>query len=72
MVLNADLIQDPFRDIRQSVDKLETIASLSLERFMADQDTKDLACYHLLVAIEGAIQICFHICASHLGKVPGD
>lgn len=30
----------------------------------------DLACYRLLVAIEAAIQICFHICAQRLHRVP--
>ena len=70
MELNRDLIQNRFQDIRQSLERLERISALSREAFLADQDTLDLACYRLLIAIEAALQICFHISAQQLYRVP--
>ncbi len=70
MGLNRDLIQNRFQDIRQSLERLEQIGALSRETFLADQDVLDLACYRLLVAIEAALQICFHVSAQRLHRVP--
>jgi hypothetical protein len=38
MVLNRDLILDRFEDIQQSLTRLEQIAAMSREAFLADQD----------------------------------
>lgn len=70
MGLNRDLIQRRFDDIVRSLNRLEQIRKLPKEAFLADQDALDLACYRLLVAIEAAIQICFHVCAQRLQRVP--
>lgn len=70
MGLNRDLIQRHFDDIVRSLNRLEQIRKLPKEAFLADQDALDLACYRLLVAIEAAIQICFHVCAQRLQRVP--
>ncbi len=70
MTLNVDLIQSRFADIRQSVERLERMQELSRAAFLADQDTLDVACYRLLVAIEAALQMCFHISAQRLQRVP--
>ena len=70
MGLNRDLIQRRFHDIVRSLERLERIKGLPKEAFLADQDALDLACYRLLVAIEAAIQICFHITAQRLHRVP--
>ncbi|HEY76416.1 MAG TPA: DUF86 domain-containing protein [Thermoflexia bacterium] len=70
MGMNRDLIASRFQDIRQSLERLERIRSLPKEAFLADQDVLDLACYRLLVAIEAAIQICFHVSAQRLHRVP--
>ena len=70
MGLNRDLIQRRFHDIVRSLERLEHIKKLPKEAFLADQDALDLACYRLLVAIEAAIQICFHITAQQLHRVP--
>ena len=40
------------------------------EEFLADQDLLDLASYRLLVAIEAALQICFHVSAQRVHRVP--
>jgi uncharacterized protein YutE (UPF0331/DUF86 family) len=70
MDLNKDLIQERFQDIQQSLVRLEKISALPREAFLADQDVLDLACYRLLVAIEAALQICFHVSAKRCHRVP--
>jgi len=70
MGLNRDLILKRFEDIRHSLARLERIKAVSRDAFLADQDTLDLASYRLLVAIEAALQICFHVSAQRLHRVP--
>ncbi len=70
MGLNRDLILDRFEDIRRSLERLERIKVTPREQFLADQDLLDLASYRLLVAIEAALQICFHVSAQRLHRVP--
>jgi len=68
--LNVDLIEARFEDIRQSLERLEEIRALPRDRFLENQDTLDVACYRLLVAIEAALQVCFHVSAQRLQRVP--
>jgi len=70
MGLNRELILNRFEDIRRSLARLEQIKVMPRDAFLADQDTLDLASYRLLVAIEAALQICFHVSAQRLHKVP--
>jgi uncharacterized protein YutE (UPF0331/DUF86 family) len=72
VTLNRDLIRARFQDIQQSVERLEAIRGLSLDAFLADQDVRDVAHYRLLIAIEAALQICYHVCARELQRVPED
>ena len=37
---------------------------------LADQDTLDVACYRLLIAIEAALALCFHVSAKRLHQAP--
>jgi len=68
--LNLDLIRDRFQDIQQSLDRLDRIRTLPRDVFLTDQDMLDVTCYRLLVAIEAALQICFHISARRLNHIP--
>jgi len=70
MGLNQDLILDRFEDIRRSLVRLEQIKAAPRDVFLADQDMLDLASYRLLLAIEAALQICFHVSAQRLHQVP--
>lgn len=70
MSLNADLIRARCSEIEESVSRLERFKSLSVEAFLSDQDNLDIACYRLLVAIEAALALCFHLSAKRLHKVP--
>lgn len=70
MGLNRDLIQRRFQDINRSLERLEQLRALPKDAFLTDQDLLDIASYRLLTAIEAAIQICFHISAQRLHRVP--
>jgi uncharacterized protein YutE (UPF0331/DUF86 family) len=70
MSLNADLVRARCAEIEESVSRLERFRSLSREQFLSDQDTLDIACYRLLVAIEAALALCYHVSAKRFHKVP--
>jgi uncharacterized protein YutE (UPF0331/DUF86 family) len=70
VTLNADLIRARCTEIEDAVSRLERFARRSRDEFLADQDGLDVACYRLLVAIEAALAICYHISAKRLHKVP--
>lgn len=70
MSLNADLIRERCTEIDESLKRLYQIAQCKKEEFLSNQDLKDIACYRLLVAIEAALSLCYHICAKKLKKVP--
>lgn len=72
MTLNADLVRSRCGEIEESVKRLERIKTSTREQFLADQDMLDIACYRLLVAIEAAIALCYHISSRSLHKVPED
>jgi uncharacterized protein YutE (UPF0331/DUF86 family) len=70
MTLNQELIRTRCQEIFDSVERLKKIANAPKEEFFKNQDTKDIASYRLLVAIEAALGICYHISAKRLKKVP--
>jgi uncharacterized protein YutE (UPF0331/DUF86 family) len=70
MGLNTDLIYNRFREIKQSLERLEALREIPRETFLADQDILDVTCYRLLIAIEAALQICFHVNAQQLRQAP--
>jgi uncharacterized protein YutE (UPF0331/DUF86 family) len=70
MNLNPDLIRARCAEIDTSLSRLEKISRLSREAFLSNQDTLDVACYRLLIAIEAALALCFHVSAKRLHQVP--
>lgn len=70
MNLNPDLVRNRCREITDSLARLEKIALMSKEAFLQDQDSKDIASYRLLIAIEAALNLCYHISSKKLNKVP--
>jgi uncharacterized protein YutE (UPF0331/DUF86 family) len=70
MTLNADLIRARCAEIEESVSRLEQIRVQPRDEFLADRDIQDIACYRLLVAIEAAIALCYHVSARQSHKVP--
>lgn len=70
MSLNQDLVLTRCREIEESLDRLNEIARKPRELFLTDRDLQDIASYRLLVAIEAAISLCYHVSAKRLKKVP--
>jgi uncharacterized protein YutE (UPF0331/DUF86 family) len=70
MMLNADLIRSRCTEIDESLTRLEQLQHLTKDQFLSNQDTLDIACYRLLIAIEAALALCFHVSAKRLKKTP--
>ena len=71
MTLNQDVIRSRCAEIEESLERLRRIhAGMTRETFLADRDSQDIASYRLLVAIEAALALCYHISAKRLKKVP--
>ncbi len=70
MNLNAELVRARCAEIEESVSRLERFKALSREEFLSNPDILDIACYRLLVAIEAALALCYHVAARQLRKVP--
>ena len=70
MSLNPDLIRARCAEIDASLIRLDELRRLPRETFLSNQDTLDVACYRLLIAIEAALALCFHVSAKRLHQVP--
>jgi uncharacterized protein YutE (UPF0331/DUF86 family) len=71
MMLNKDLVRDRCEEIEDSCLRLEQLrGSMTREQFLSDRDAQDIASYRLLVAIEAALGLCYHVSAKQLKKVP--
>jgi uncharacterized protein YutE (UPF0331/DUF86 family) len=70
MNLNPELIRTRCREIEESLARLEKIKTTNKDDFLKDRDLQDIACYRLLVAIEAALGLCYHVSAKQLKKVP--
>jgi uncharacterized protein YutE (UPF0331/DUF86 family) len=70
MSLNPELIRTRCQEIEESVSRLERIAAVPKGDFLKDRDLQDIASYRLLVAIEAALGLCYHVAAKKLKKVP--
>ena len=72
MTLNPDVVRARCVEIEESVQRLETLAAVSLDDFLADRDAQDIASYRLLVAIEAALALCYHVSSRQLRTAPDD
>jgi uncharacterized protein YutE (UPF0331/DUF86 family) len=70
MNLNPELVRTRCQEIEESLGRLEKIKAVKKEDFLQDRDLQDIACYRLLVAIEAALGLCYHVSAKHLKRVP--
>ncbi len=68
--LNHEMIRARFAEIEESLERLYNLRNLSTEEFLSSQDTIDIACYRLLIAIEEALNVCYHVSAKRLQRVP--
>ena len=72
MSLNQEIIRSRCQEIEDSLKRLEQIKGKSKEEFLKDSDMQDIACYRLLIAIEASLNLCYHVAAKKLKKVPGE
>jgi uncharacterized protein YutE (UPF0331/DUF86 family) len=70
MNLNPELIRTRCQEIEESLARMEKIKAINKDEFLKDRDLQDIACYRLLVAIEAALGLCYHVSAKQLKKVP--
>lgn len=70
MSLNHELIRVRCQEIEESLARLEQTKKKPKEEFLNDRDEQDIASYRLLVAIEAALNLCYHVAAKRLKKVP--
>ena len=72
MTLDAEVIRGRCGEIEQALERLTRIRETGRESFLEDPDAKDIACYRLLLAIEAALALCYHVSARRLKRVPDD
>ena len=72
MTLNPDVVRSRCAEIEESLQRLEALAAAPLTDFLADRDAQDIASYRLLVAIEAALALCYHVSARRLRATPRD
>jgi uncharacterized protein YutE (UPF0331/DUF86 family) len=72
MTLDVDVVRRRCGEITDSLDRLRRIRDGGRETFLTDRDIRDVACYRLLLAIEAALALCYHVSARQLREVPED
>jgi uncharacterized protein YutE (UPF0331/DUF86 family) len=72
MTLDADLVRRRCQEIAESIERLEGIRAAGRDEFLASADARDIACYRLLIAIEAALALCYHVSARRLRTAPED
>jgi uncharacterized protein YutE (UPF0331/DUF86 family) len=70
--LDRDVVRSRCAEIEESLARLESFRSMTLEEFLADRDARDIACYRLLLSIEAALALCYHTTARRLRQTPED
>lgn len=70
MRINADLLRQRAKEIRDALDVLDRYRQLSLEEFLARTETVDAAKYRLLIAIEAAVSMYNHLATRLAGRTP--
>lgn len=72
MTIDPDVVRSRCTEIEDSIGRLEQLAALPRQQFLADRDSQDIACYRLLIAIEAALALCYHVATRRLRKAPED
>ena len=72
MKLNPVLIQKRCVEIEESLERLEELKKITKEEFLQSKDLQDIASYRLIVAIEAALNLCYHVSAKKLKKTPSE
>ena len=63
MTLNPELIRTRCQEIEDSITRLNDIRRKTKQEFLTNRDAQDIASYRLLIAIEAALNLCYHVSA---------
>jgi uncharacterized protein YutE (UPF0331/DUF86 family) len=69
---NPDKIRKLFSEMDNALRQLKDLALLPYEAFSSDPHKIGSAKYHLIVAIEGAIDLCHHVISKNRYRTPDD
>jgi uncharacterized protein YutE (UPF0331/DUF86 family) len=69
---NVDRIRQIMGEINAALHKLDRYSEISEKEFLSSSEKIDSAKYNLIVAIEGAIDICNSVVARAGGRAPRD
>jgi uncharacterized protein YutE (UPF0331/DUF86 family) len=69
---NVDRIRQMMGEINAALHKLDRYSEISKKKFLSNSEKVDSAKYNLIIAIEGAIDICNSIVARAGGRAPRD
>lgn len=72
MTVDGDVVRGRCGEIEQALVRLARIRAAGRDAFLADADVRDIGCYRLLLAIEAALALCYHVSARVLKSVPDD
>jgi uncharacterized protein YutE (UPF0331/DUF86 family) len=72
VTLDPDVVRGRCQEIEESLARLDGIRAAGRESLLANRDAQDIACYRLLVAIEAALALCYHVSARRLRAAPED
>jgi uncharacterized protein YutE (UPF0331/DUF86 family) len=72
VTLDADVVRGRCQEIEHALDRLDRIRAAGRDDFLVNPDSQDIACYRLLVGIEAALALCYHVSARRLRAAPED
>ena len=72
MVFNPDKVRKIASEVLSALERLEELRKLPEKTFTADPHKIGSAKYNLIVAIEGAIDLCNHVIAKNGFRTPED
>lgn len=72
MDYNPDKVRKLISEITRSLGSLDELASLSEHEFLSDPHKISSAKYNLIVAVEGAIDLCNHVISKNGFRTPED
>jgi uncharacterized protein YutE (UPF0331/DUF86 family) len=72
VTLDPEVVRGRCAEIEDALGRLERLAHLSRDEFLANSEAQELACYRLLIAIEAALALCYHVSARRLRRAPED
>jgi len=72
MAIDSERLRSKLDDIARSLTRLQRFQAMDREAFLADEDSQDIARSRLLTAIEAALNICYHVAARKLQRVPDE